>query len=110
MNSSVPPLGFATVIPPVISVATQIFPFCSTANESNLLNPPSQVINFPPLIDSGNPNLSTRPSPVIGKAYNRAPSVSATYKVFSSGDNPIPLGVVIGCMTSQIFVPSALAQ
>ncbi len=42
-NSSVPPVGRATVMPPVIRVATQIFPSASTASESKRRKPPSHV-------------------------------------------------------------------
>ena len=54
-----------TEIPPLINVATQIFPFFSNASESNLFIPPSLFNSFPPLIDIGNGNFSTFPSSII---------------------------------------------
>ena len=87
-----------------------MFPLASSARESNLLSPPSQVISLPPFNDSGKGNFSTCPSPIIGNPYNLAPSVSATNKVASSGERPMPFGVVMGWTTSLISDPSGRAQ
>ena len=78
INSTKSPLGEITDIPPVNRVPTQIFPFFSTASESNLLIPPSLFNNLPPLIECGNWILLISPSPIISNPYNLPPSVSAT--------------------------------